>query len=297
MNEKQIAGERKQDLENLGMWRLAKPCRQDSYKQKPIQIEKHEDRNAENGLRSCKESQKTSHSTSMVLNSIEKHVQTDNQIHIEFIIGATGNHGHETQKCIDARRLQIENLIGIQGNYRRFTKLVGGLVMDVKEIKQDQTAYQQELRELKRENEVLREENKKAKEDVKDIETRMRNLEKKQIKNNIVISEIKMDIKIGLKNFIERNMGTKIQIKEATKIGATIKLRSLQENVYINSEPTKGEQETQKKIKEIADNERKKGKQVKGWQTERIERMLHLPVQKTKKEGKREKNEENPSNG
>ncbi|KAF2884654.1 hypothetical protein ILUMI_21514 [Ignelater luminosus] len=72
-------------------------------------------------------------------------------------------------------------------------------------------------------------------------------------------------------------MDTKIQIKEATRIDATVckierqeiimknkdKLRSLQEKVYINSELTKGEQKTQKKLKEIADNERKNGKQVK----------------------------------
>ncbi|KAF2887730.1 hypothetical protein ILUMI_18443, partial [Ignelater luminosus] len=44
MNKNQIAGERGEDLVNHGMWRLAKPCRKDSYKQKPIELGQHGDR-------------------------------------------------------------------------------------------------------------------------------------------------------------------------------------------------------------------------------------------------------------
>ncbi|KAF2904160.1 hypothetical protein ILUMI_02013 [Ignelater luminosus] len=88
-----------------------------------------------------------------------------------------------------------------EGKIDALTELVRGFMMDVKESKQDQKAYQQESRELRRENKVLREENIRIKEDMKDIE-------KKQIKSNIVISEIKMktdnqmDLKIGMENFI-----------------------------------------------------------------------------------------------
>ena len=126
------------------------------------------------------------------------------------------------------------------------------------------------------------------KEKMKNVEGRLRRLEKEQVKNNIIISglEIKEEdgagLKHGLEHFIERTIGVKVQIKEAREIGTKIckaeldsayekemvmknknKLKQLQDRIYINNEMTKEEREAQKKIKQIAEEERKKGKNTK----------------------------------
>lgn len=168
------------------------------------------------------------------------------------------------------------------------TEMMKELMKDIKEIKQDQKTHQQELKEIKQENVKLKEENMILREKMKNIEGRLRRIEKEQAKNSIVISGLEMEKKDGeelkqsLERFLEGTIGVNVQIKEARKIGTKIckvdlssvyekeavmknknKLKRLQERIYINNEMTKEEREIQKKIKKIAEEERKKGKNTK----------------------------------
>ncbi|KAF2897405.1 hypothetical protein ILUMI_08769 [Ignelater luminosus] len=147
---------------------------------------------------------------------------------------------------------------------------------------------------------------------MKDIKTRMKNLEKKQIKNNVVISGIKMetdnqmDLKIGKlsrEKYWHKDTNKRSYINKPTR-----------ESLH-KQRTDKGRTGNSEKIKEIAEKERKKKKQVKVGYTKVMidereyrcsyedgklkqqEKMLHPLVQRTKKIGKREKNEEDPSNG
>lgn len=103
-----------------------------------------------------------------------------------------------------------------------------------------------------------------------------------------------------MENFIENNLCAKIQIKEAEKIGETvcksawdsmikkeivmknkIKLRTLQERIFINNK-----REIQKRIRDIAEYEKRKQKQVRlGYQKlaidEREKKSVKLPKQQT----------------
>ncbi|KAF2900955.1 hypothetical protein ILUMI_05236 [Ignelater luminosus] len=103
--------------------------------------------------------------------------------------------------------------------------MIRELIEDVRELTQDQKVYQQEMKEIKIENEALKKENAKIEENMKNMEARMNRLEKEYTKNNLVISglrietEDKGDPKIEMENFIEKNMGIKIEIKDAIKTG------------------------------------------------------------------------------
>ncbi|KAF2894361.1 hypothetical protein ILUMI_11813 [Ignelater luminosus] len=121
---------------------------------------------------------------------------------------------------------------------------------------------------------VLKEENREIKE-LKNMEIKIERMEKDGIKNNIVISGLKFekdninDLKIGMECFMEKSVGAKIQVavykielnttnKKETVMNNESKLKEYKERIYTNNKVTKEEQVTQKKLKEIAEEERRK---------------------------------------
>lgn len=162
------------------------------------------------------------------------------------------------------------------------------LMKDVKEIKHNQESYQMELGKLKKDNEILKKEKEEIKRKMKLMESRMNTMEKRNTRKNIVISGLRMtseggaDLRMGMESFIKNKLDVDVIIREAEKIGETVykielnnteekdnvmqtkhKLRQLKDKIYINNEMTQMEREIQKKLKQIAENERREGKTVK----------------------------------
>lgn len=165
----------------------------------------------------------------------------------------------------------------------KLTEMMAELMKDAKEIKEDQKKFHNELTQIKKENEALKVENQMIKTELSDIQTRVEKLEKEKIRNNITVTGLEIDtidrkeVKDILENFL-KEFGTIIRVKNAFKIGPrTYKielesfeekmeimknkngLRARKERIFINSELTRTEWETQRRLKQIANQERIKG--------------------------------------
>lgn len=173
------------------------------------------------------------------------------------------------------------------GKIDKLTEMMKELMVDIKEIKQNQNEYNQELTKLRKENGEIREENRIIKEKLNEMEKRLIHVEREEIKNNIIITgleikEKKGGLKQGLESFLEKAIGVKTQIRGAKELGPKVykveldstcdreeimenksKLRQHSNIIYINREMTREEMKIQKEIKQIARNEREKGKIVK----------------------------------
>lgn len=194
------------------------------------------------------------------------------------------------------------------------TELVKEVLKEVKDIKQKQNDLQEEIKGIRQENEKLKEENRQIKNEMLEMKDTIERLEKERIRNNIVITGLKIntniqeDMRNGIENFIQQKVGVDIKVKKAYRIGEKTckvelekeeekrqvmknknKLKNCQERIYINNELTKGEIEIQKEIKQIAEQERNKGKNTKiGFQKLKVEdqvwiwdkrerKMKHIP--------------------
>ncbi|KAJ3634288.1 hypothetical protein MTP99_011181 [Tenebrio molitor] len=97
---------------------------------------------------------------------------------------------------------------------------------------------------------------------MKMIEEKMEQREKKERKNNVIITGIR-----AIRGNIER--GVKVNVKEAFKINkdkmmlAKIESWEQKKNIMLNDDLTKEERETQKKLRELAREEKDRGKRVK----------------------------------
>lgn len=168
------------------------------------------------------------------------------------------------------------------------TELVKEILKDVKEVKQSQSALQDEIRELKRENNELKQENTEIKKDMENLKGIVERLEKNRIKNNVVITGLKIEktdreyLKKEMEDFLINNIGTPIKVTNAFKLGPKTckvelentkeknevmknknKLKNNSQKIYINNELTKTEMDIQKEIKKIAEQEKGKGKDIK----------------------------------
>jgi hypothetical protein len=119
------------------------------------------------------------------------------------------------------------------------------------------------------------------------IEEKMEQREKKERKNNVIITgigAISGNVERGVEEWLEREIGVKVNVKEAFKINkdkmmlakienweqkknimlSKSKLKEKKgERMYIDDDLTKEERETQKKLRELAREERDRGKRVK----------------------------------
>jgi hypothetical protein len=122
---------------------------------------------------------------------------------------------------------------------------------------------------------------------MKMIEEKMEQRGKKERKNNVIITGIGAksgNIERGMEEWLEREIGVKVNVKEAFKINKDkmmlAKIESWEqkknillnksklkekedERMYIDDDLTKEERETQKKLRELAIEERNRGKRVK----------------------------------
>ncbi|KAJ3616643.1 hypothetical protein MTP99_015968 [Tenebrio molitor] len=104
------------------------------------------------------------------------------------------------------------------------------------------------------------------------IEEKMEQREKKERKNNVIITgigAISGNVERGVEEWLEREIGVKVNVKEAFKINkdkmmlAKIENWEQKKNIMLNDDLTKEERETQKKLRELAREERDRGKRVK----------------------------------
>jgi hypothetical protein len=119
------------------------------------------------------------------------------------------------------------------------------------------------------------------------IEEKMEQREKKERKNNVIITGVKGitgNIERGVEEWLEREIGVKVDVKKAFKINKDKMMLAKIENwerkknimlnksklkerkggrMYIDDDLTNEERKTQKKLREVAREERDRGKRVK----------------------------------
>ncbi|KAJ3662510.1 hypothetical protein Zmor_006855 [Zophobas morio] len=163
------------------------------------------------------------------------------------------------------------------------------ITTDIKEIRKENHEYKLELRGLKVENEKIKEDNLKLKQELEKVKERVEKLDRDNRKNNIVVSGWKGEIgtdkplAANMEKFLGRIVEGEVAVKNAYQLGPKIclvelgkkedKLKVMQnkkklkneggDRIYINDDWTPEERDVNKKIREIAKEERNKGKQVK----------------------------------
>jgi hypothetical protein len=111
---------------------------------------------------------------------------------------------------------------------------------------------------------------------LKMIEEKWEQKEKNERKNNVIITEIwgiRGNIERGVEEWLEREIGLKVNVKEAFKINkdemmlAKIESWEQKKNIMLNKSKLKERKveriETQKKLREIAREEKNRGRRVK----------------------------------
>lgn len=166
---------------------------------------------------------------------------------------------------------------------------------DIREIGEQQKSFNEELLRLREENEKLQQENRELKKEnvemrkeIEGIKKSVEILEKERKRNNVVMNGLKMDtsdpvaLKEGINRFLKQHIGLEIKPKAVTKIGDKTfvielanevdkqeimrnktKLKDLREMIFISNDLTKKEIQKQKQLRQIAKEEKEKGKDVK----------------------------------
>jgi hypothetical protein len=169
---------------------------------------------------------------------------------------------------------------------------------EIKTLRKELAAMREENGELRKELVTVREEMRRREEKgqvekadwtkrMKMIEEKMEQREKKERKNNVIITGIGAksgNIERGMEEWLGREIGVKVNVKEAFKINKDkmmlAKIESWEqkknillnksklkekedERMYIDDNLTKEEREIQKKLRELAREERNKRKRVK----------------------------------
>lgn len=170
----------------------------------------------------------------------------------------------------------------------RLSEMITELMKETKEIKCNQRIYQEEMIKIKQENEQLRAENKEIRKELNQIKYGMEILEKDRVRSNIVISGVSVNKESGeslrrvIEDFCKQDIEVEVTVKDAIKIGQTVckielasysdkekiminkkKLKFNKAKIFINKERTRYKREIQRKIKIYAEEEQKKGSNVK----------------------------------
>ncbi|KAJ3621257.1 hypothetical protein MTP99_003410 [Tenebrio molitor] len=178
------------------------------------------------------------------------------------------------------------------------TTMIREMREEIKTLRKELAAVREENGELRKELGTVREEMRGRKEKgqlekadwmkrMEMIEEKMEQREKKERKNNVIITgigAISGNVERGVEEWLEREIGVKVNVKEAFKINkdkmmlakienweqkknimlSKSKLKEKKgERMYIDGDLTKEERETQKKLRELAREERDRGKRVK----------------------------------
>lgn len=152
------------------------------------------------------------------------------------------------------------------------------MMIEIREMIKEQKEYHETLKEITIEN-------KKLKKKVEVLEEKLEKIEKDQRKSNIIIKSEDFQHNIGkeqVKQFIEEKIGVPVEIEEVQVISnnkkhqtiVRAKINSFENKIlimknksklkgtkyYIESDFTKSEEKIQKKLREIAKEEKVKGK-------------------------------------
>jgi hypothetical protein len=178
------------------------------------------------------------------------------------------------------------------------TTMIREMREEIKTLRKELAAVREENGELRKELATVREEMRGREEKgqlekadwmkrMEMIEEKMEQREKKERKNNVIITgigAISGNVERGVEEWLEREIGVKVNVKEAFKINkdkmmlakienweqkknimlSKSKLKEKKgEKMNIDDDLTKEERETQKKLRELAREERDRGKRVK----------------------------------
>ncbi|KAH0812101.1 hypothetical protein GEV33_010690 [Tenebrio molitor] len=178
------------------------------------------------------------------------------------------------------------------------TTMIREMSEEIKTLRKELAAVREENGELRKELATVREEMRGREEKgqlekadwmkrMEMIEEKMEQREKKERKNNVIITgigAISGNVERGVEEWLEREIGVKVNVKEAYKINkdkmmlakienweqkknimlSKSKLKEKKgERMYIDDDLTKEERGTQKKLRELAREERDRGKRVK----------------------------------
>lgn len=180
-----------------------------------------------------------------------------------------------------------------EGKLDAIMKIMRELREDVREIRREQELGNEEIKKLREENGEMMRENRKMRKEIIELSERVERLEMEGRKNNVIMQGMKMGqewIKQSKeevnekmeKNFREK-MEIEVKVKEVIKLGKEICLIKLErekdkeevmmnkhklkqlvnERIYINNDETKEQREKGRKIREIAKEYKKCGKEVK----------------------------------
>lgn len=142
-------------------------------------------------------------------------------------------------------------------------------------IRQEQKTYREDIKELKQENKAL-------KENVKNLEARLENMERREKKHNIVIKGIntqEINENVKVQEFLHRKIEVNVKITNVQTINTTMivaKVESWEDKmklmknknklrgtkIVIDNDLTKEELKVQAKLREIANEERQKGRRA-----------------------------------
>lgn len=159
------------------------------------------------------------------------------------------------------------------------------MMNEIKEMKQDQRSLIEETKGLREEVESLKGENELMKRRIQEMELRMEREDKEKRRNNVIVKGI--DLKHNTaeaEKFFKDKLGSQVKVntiiepqKGKDKLISVVKLNSRQDKelimenknklrgtgVYIDNDLTKTESSVQKQLRDIAKEERQKGKTVK----------------------------------
>lgn len=165
------------------------------------------------------------------------------------------------------------------------TVMLERIILEIQEIKKNQEEYQVEIAGMKQENIDLKKENQKLKQEVGHLKHTVEQIDKENRRNNIIVHgmEIKDDMEKNINELIASQLQVEATTKEIYKLGPTVykvKLNNWKDKehimknknklknfgngkIYISHDLTKTELETQRKLRNVAAEERSKGREVK----------------------------------
>lgn len=195
----------------------------------------------------------------------------------------------EMEQMIEMLKNVAADVKEIKDEQRKNSQDMAILKKELKELKEQQKEQMEEMEKVKEVNRNAAAEVKELKRELINANERIGKLEGEKRKKNVVVYGLKIDtndrvmLKEELKKFLTEKVGVNVKINNAIKLQEKIclielgsiedkinvmknkyKLRNNQtDRIYINNDMTKNERDIQGIIRQIAKEERGKGKRVK----------------------------------
>lgn len=188
-------------------------------------------------------------------------------------------------QMMDLLKVLAEDTKEIKNQQKKQAETMNILTEELKELKEEQKEYRREMGELKLANEKAMEEINQLQNELSNTNKRLQKLEGEKRRRNIVIQGLPIDtdnpnmLKNTVGGFIEKELGVKVKVNDARKLGDKtclveldnkyekskvmqnkMKLNQQKEKIYVNDDLTKDEREIQAKIRIMAREQKSKGK-------------------------------------